>query len=285
MKKQFKYILLLVLLVGFFGCKEEKLTDSIIDTSTPYLSETDNWIRTNYTVPYNISVIYKWNDGETTFGKNLIPPKQELVAPLMNMIDSVWISPYIQEAGAQFFKDLSPKQFLLIGSPSYNSDGSRTQGTAEGGRKIVLYAVNWYNPKDSAQLWEEYVHVIFHEFGHIMHQIKPYNPDYKKTIPGYTAAWTDFSDTEAREKGFITAYSLSGPDEDFVEILSIFLTTSPAYWNSTIGSIQNATAKQAIIDKQEIVVKYLKSAWGIDAESLRTRVNASFQKVLAKARQ
>ena len=283
MRKQIKYILFSLLLVSTFSCTKEKLNTSIIDTGTPYLNETDQWVRTNFTTPYNIEILYKWNDGETTVGKNLIPPKEEFVIPLMKMLDSVWIQPYIKEGGIDFFKKLTPKQFLLIGSPSYNSDGSRTQGTAEGGRKIVLYAVDWYNPKNKALLWEEYIHVIFHEFGHIMHQTINHDPEYKNIIPGYTAAWTDFTDTQAKEKGFITAYSLSGPDEDFVEIMSIFITSSPTDWDANLSTIQNATAKAAIQKKLEDVRKYMKSAWNIDIYSLRTTVNASIDRVVNNA--
>lgn len=282
MKKLINYFVFVALLSGFFSCSKEKLTDSIIDTSTPYLNSTDQWIRANFTSPYNIEVLYKWDDGETTVGKNLVPPKQEVVIPLMQMLDSVWIAPYIRAAGKDFFKQNTPKQFLLIGSPSYNSDGSRTQGTAEGGRKIVLYSLNWFNPKDKAQIWEEYIHVIFHEFGHILHQTKNYNPDYKNIISGYTAAWTDFSDAQALEKGFITAYSLSGPDEDFVEIMSIYITTSPSSWDTKVNGIQNALAKAAIQRKLEIVTNYMKSSWHIDINALRTDVNASFDKYVSQ---
>ncbi|MDD2797188.1 MAG: putative zinc-binding metallopeptidase [Bacteroidales bacterium] len=284
MKKIATKLLFSLLLLSSISCTKEKLSDSIIDTNKPFLNETDQWIRTNYTNPYNIEVIYKWNDGETTIGKNLIPPKEEMVKPIMKMLDSVWIQSYIKEGGLAFFKKLTPKQFLLIGSPSYNSDGSRTQGTAEGGRKIVLYAVDWYNPANKALIWEEYIHVIFHEFGHIMHQTINYDPDYKNTISGYTAAWTDFSDTQAREKGFITAYSLSGPDEDFVEVLSIFVTTSPASWDVTISAIQNPAAKAALIAKLDKVKTYMNSAWNIDIYSLRTTVNEAIDRVVTNTK-
>ena len=284
MRKSIKYILFLIVLVGVSSCtKEQLLTDSVIDTSKPQLNATDLWIRTNYTEPYNVEVLYKWNDGEATPGKNLVPPKEELVIPFMQMLDSVFIKPYITEGGVDFFRKLTPKQFLLIGSPSYNTDGTRTQGTAEGGRKIVLYSLNWFNPKDKQQLWDEYIHVVFHEFGHIMHQTISHDPDYMNIVPGYTAVWFGSTDAEAREKGFITAYSLSGPDEDFVEIMSIFITTSPAYWDGLIASVQDAKAKAAIIKKLDVVVKYMKSAWNIDAYSLRTTVNASIDRVVNNA--
>lgn len=285
MKKSIKYILFLVALLGVSSCTKEKLlTDSVIDTSKPQLNATDQWIRTNYTEPYNVEVLYKWNDGEATPGKTLVPPKEEFVIPFMQMLDSVWIKPYIVEGGVDFFKRLTPKQFLLIGSPSYNSDNSRTQGTAEGGRKIVMYSLNWFNPKDKQLLWDEYIHTVFHEFGHIMHQTVSHDPDYKNIIPGYTAAWTDFTDAQAREKGFISNYSLSGPDEDFVEIMSIFLTSSPAYWDGLIARVQDPKAKAALIKKLDVVVKYMKSAWKIDAYSLRTTVNTAFDKVVTQAK-
>ncbi|OIP81247.1 MAG: hypothetical protein AUK44_10330 [Porphyromonadaceae bacterium CG2_30_38_12] len=274
-------ILFFIFLAGLFACTSDTLETSKIDTSAPPLNQTDQWIRTNYTTPYNIEVLYKWNDGQISAGKNVVPPKEDFVKPIMSMLDSIWIQPYVQEAGVDFFKALTPKQFLLIGSPSYNADGSRTQGQAESGRKIILFSVNWFDPTNKDLLWEEYIHVIFHEFAHIMHQTKNYDIDYKNTIPGYTVAWTNFTDKEALEKGFISAYSLSAPDEDFVETMSIFLTKSPEWWDARINGIANATAKAAVQKKLDIVVKYLKNAWNIDAYQLRTRVNKAFERVVA----
>jgi len=272
-------IVLLILSVFFASCSQETLTDSIIDTTPPQMNLTDTWIRTNFTNPYNIEVIYKWNDGQTTLEKNLIPPKEEFVKPLMLMLDSVWMQPFIEEGGADFFKRLAPKQFLLIGSSSYNDDGSRTQGQAESGRKIILYTVNSYNPINTNLLWAEYIHVVFHEFAHIMHQTKNFDIEYKNITPSYTVAWTNYQDATALQKGFVTAYSMSAPEEDFVEIMSIFLTTPPANWDARIETITNKDAKSAILKKLEIVVKYLKNSWNIDAYNLRIKVNAAINKV------
>ena len=55
--------------------------------------------------------------------------------------------PYVEEAGKVFYNKYSPKFFILSGSNEYNSEGSITLGTAEGGRKVILYGVNLFKIK------------------------------------------------------------------------------------------------------------------------------------------
>jgi hypothetical protein len=48
--------------VIFLGLvNDEPLKDSILDVSTPSKTALDSWIDTNYLIPYNINVQYKWN--------------------------------------------------------------------------------------------------------------------------------------------------------------------------------------------------------------------------------
>jgi substrate import-associated zinc metallohydrolase lipoprotein len=76
----------------------------------------------------------------------------------MSSVKRVWIDPYILQGENFFFKKYCPKLFVLAGSANWNLDGSITLGTAEGGRKIVLYLLNdfknksmpGYTPADSA---------------------------------------------------------------------------------------------------------------------------------------
>ena len=112
------------------------------------LSETDKYIYDHYTVPYNVEVVYRWNQGDVSsddMRKNLVPPRESQVEPFLEMIEKVWMDTYTAEVGQQTLRSYIPKQLLLVGSASYNDDGSTTEGTAEGGRQIVLYSVNDFN--------------------------------------------------------------------------------------------------------------------------------------------
>ena len=73
------------------------------------------------------------------------PPAEHV----MKVVQEIWIKPYEQLAGANFIRSYSPKKYVLVGSPKYNpNDGTITLGEAEGGRKIVLYRLNWFDLKD-----------------------------------------------------------------------------------------------------------------------------------------
>lgn len=187
-----------------------------------------------------------------------------------------------------------PKFFVLCGSASWNTDGTITLGTAEGGRKIVLYVLNdfrtkamaGYTPSDSMTI-KQMFHTIEHEFGHILHQNVLYPEDFKRITPGfYTANWNNVSDNAARRDGFVTAYSMSAPDEDFVEMISMMLTEGKAGFDKIVNSIpagssQNGTTQADAVaklrKKESTVVAYYKDVWGIDFYRLQSRVRAAVE--------
>lgn len=303
--KQFKPLLFLILVLACLAScrKEDKLTDADVD-SIPGLGgdvwakgPIDKWIYDTLTLPYNIAVKYKWDQSELELDKTLVPPKEEQVIPVLRAIKQGWINPYISEAGDIFFRKYCPKFFNLVGSGSYNLDGSVTLGTAEGGRKVVLYQTNYFRAKGMAgyvpsdsNLIKQMFHVIHHEFGHILHQNIYYPSDFKKIAPAlYTSDWINYTDEEANSNGFITAYSMSGPDDDFVEMISIMLTEGRAGFDNIVNSIPPGTstlgttqadARKRLRDKEAIVVSYFKQAWNIDFYSLQTRTRAAIASMI-----
>jgi substrate import-associated zinc metallohydrolase lipoprotein len=287
---------LLIVLLGI-GCKKSENLGSVDDIpglggDTWDKGPIDNWVYTNLTKPFNISVKYKWDQFELELNKNLVPPREEKIVPVMEAVKKVWIDTYIAEAGEVFMKTYCPKFFVLCGSASWNTDGTITLGTAEGGRKIVLYVLNDFRTKsmpdyrasDSMGI-KQMFHTIEHEFGHILHQNVLYPDDYKRITPGfYTANWNNVSDNAARRDGFVTAYAMSAPDEDFVEMISIMLTEGKAGFDKIVNSIpagasQNgitqADAKAKLRKKEAMVVAYYKDVWGMDFYRLQSRVRAA----------
>ena len=112
-------------------------------------------------MPYNVEVVYRWNQGDVSsddMRKNLVPPRESQVEPFLEMIEKVWMDTYTAEVGQQTLRSYIPKQLLLVGSASYNDDGSTTEGTAEGGRQIVLYSVNDFNFE--LEQIQSYAHVM-----------------------------------------------------------------------------------------------------------------------------
>src|SRR4051812_41158644 len=207
----------------------------------------DQWIYDTLTVPYNISIKYKWDQFEdlADITKVLVPPKEEYIVPILSAVRKVWIETYIAESNEAFFKKLCPKYFYLIGSPAFEQNGAIKLGVAEGGRKIILLAINYskvkgmadYNPADSFWI-KEMFHTIHHEFGHILHQNVLYPQDFKNLNPNLiTSNWTDYSDEQAHSDGFISAYAMNTIDDDFVETISLMLVNGRAGFEKLIASI------------------------------------------------
>lgn len=293
---------LFVLLIGsvfLVSCeKEEKLNPADVDNIPGLGGDTwtqtavDKWILDNLTTPYNIAVKYKWDQSELEFDKTLVPPKEEQIIPVMDAIKKGWIAPYISETGELFFKKFTPKFFSLVGSGSYNLDGSVTLGTAEGGRKVVLYQTNYFRTKgmpgyvqSDSFLIKQMFHTIHHEFGHILHQNIIYPPEFKRIGQSlYTSDWINTNDFEANTNGFVTAYAMSGPDDDFVEMISIMLVEGKAGFDKIVNSIPPGTsalgttqadAKKRLRDKESLVVNYYKQVWNIDFYSLQAKTRAA----------
>jgi substrate import-associated zinc metallohydrolase lipoprotein len=286
---------LIVLLFGsvtFFSCRKE---DPLVVDDIPGLggdtwakTSLDKWLYDTLTVPFNIATKYKWDQFELDVNKNIVPPKEEKVIPVMRSVKRVWMEPYILQAGELFFKKYSPKLFVLAGSANWNMDGSITLGTAEGGRKIVLYLLNdfknktiaGYVPADSV-VPKQMFHVIHHEFAHILDQNIRRPVAFDEVTKGfYTADWINTDDYSARQDGFVTAYALSSPGEDFAEMVSIMLIEGKSGFDYIVNSITGtsvrgttaAEAKAKLRQKESIVVNYYKQAWNIDFYTLQLRV-------------
>lgn len=286
----------LLFLATTWACKEEKL-DPIEDIpglggDTWVKGPVDEWINENFVKPYNIAIKYKWDQFEySNLGKILVPVDEAQVIPLLTSINNAWAKPYIEEAGQAFFNRYSPKTFVLTGSVEFNQDGSVTGGQAEGGRKIVMMGLNDFRVKgmdgytaarDSTYAKFFVFHVIQHEFAHILHQNKFYPPAYKSISAGkyYGANWINFSDEDALKDGFVTAYSASGFDDDFAEMVSVMLMEGKAGFDGMVNSIPDgfstkgtskADAQAALRQKEAMIVAYFKTEWSIDFYSLQKK--------------
>ncbi|WP_205512519.1 zinc-binding metallopeptidase [Longitalea arenae] len=288
-----KIYLVMLALVVFASCKKE---DDLGDVSnipglggdTWATTPIDTYIMNNFTTPFNVSAKYKYDQGELDFDKTLTPPREEKIIPVLSAIKRVWIDNYVAEAGKLFMQRYIPKFFVLVGSANWNIDGTITLGTAEGGRRIVLYVLNDFRVKgdpgyragDTTNI-KMMFHTIEHEFAHILHQTVMYPEDFKRISVGdYTSNWNNIADSEANEKGFISAYAQSAPDEDFVEMISLMLAEGKAGYEAFVAGINNASARDKLRQKEVIVVNYFKDVWGINFYSLQTRTRNSINALM-----
>ena len=268
---KYKKLMVLSSIVLLTACaSEDSLKESQLDLSTPSKTTLDNWIDTNYLIPYNINVQYKWDQNTVDNNRFLYPPIQTKVQPVLEIIQKIWLNSYKAVAGPDFVKIIAPREFVLVGGVNLNTTGTITLGLAEGGKRITFFETDKVDKTNRANI-KRFVHTIQHEYIHILNQTKPFDEKSmaKITPSGYSSAWYNTTDAAALEQGFLTAYAKSNINEDFAETAATILINSKAEYAAILAGITTATAVTSIKAKEAIVVKYYKDAYGIDLYALR----------------
>lgn len=255
------------------SCSKEKLDQkSIFDTDSPERGAFDIWLLLNYVEPYNIQFNYKYIDRESDNNYNLVPAEYDKAVAMAKLTKYLWIDSYNELLGDTFIKTYCPRMIQLIGSKAFNNQGSVVLGTAEGGLKITLYNINGLNPSSPSIdfLNEWFFKTMHHEFAHILHQTKNYSTDFNLISTDYQGpSWLNLeSDAVANKMGYVTCYASYSPDEDFVEIISNYVTHAKGYWESVLATAGEEGGDK-LARKFEIVRNYLQESWGIDIDKLR----------------
>ena len=277
--KKYIYALFIGVMVGlgFISCSDdEPNVKTIFPVNSPVRDNLDSWLLKNYTNPYNVDFQYKMKDIESNMSYDLVPADSAKAAKLAIIVKYLWFDAYAETVGTKFIKTNVPRVIMLVGSPAYNSDGSMVLGTAEGGLKVTLYNVNSLTDellKDYSSLNDFYFHTMHHEFTHILNQNSAYDTSFDEvTADGYVNGnWKTITDADARKKGFVTAYAMSEPKEDFAEMLSMYVTSSAADWQKILDAA-GTTGAEAISKKMELVSTYMQTAWNLDVDKLRAAV-------------
>lgn len=279
--------------------KDDDLTDV---SSIPGLGG-DSWVQNEYdkyiydslTVPYNITVYYKWNQlalGQVD--KNVVPVKEEIIKPVIDAMKRVWSSNYISEFGEAMFHKYSPKFFTFVGSAAYNLDGTALLGVAGSGREITLFQLNYFRNKTmpgyvlaDTLIQKNTFHTIEHEYAHIFDQTKLRPYEFDQVCRGYYSAdWTFQTDEQAYSEGFISPYASSQPGEDFAEMIAFMLVEGPVGFEKMINSITGVSvrgttaemAKARLRQKRDILVSYFSQTWNIDLLRLQAKTRESINK-------
>lgn len=275
MKKTYIVFALLAMVFGLLtSCSEEKLNShTIFPDVTDKPDHLEEWIADNYLLPYNVDFQYKLDEIETDRKHNLVPADSAKSAKLAIIIKYMWFDAYNEVVGQSFIKENSPRVLMLLGNPAYNSNGTETLATAEGGYKVTLYRVNSLTNKllrDYKTLNYLFFHTMHHEFTHILNQRKPYDTAFDLITPStyISGEWYQHSDEECLKEGFITNYARSEPREDFAELMSIYITDTPEQWNDRL---KEAGTKGAELINQKItfVKAYMQNSWNVNLDQLR----------------
>ena len=277
MKKIIIYLSLAALSVlPFSACQKDDLSpDSVIKVGTAQETELDKWLNDNYVKPYNIDFKYRFELNESDLNYYTVPADYDESVIMAHLVKYLCIDTYDEVAGIDFTRGYFPKMFFLIGEFEYRNNGTFILGTAEGGKKILLSGVNYlsYMLKQGPEaLNEYYIKTIHHEFTHILNQTKDYPTDFAQiTGTGYVAdSWSEEPyDTEYLKNGFISAYAQHSDEEDFAEMMSIYVTNTQEYWDAQLEEA-GSEASQLISAKLQIVKDYMKNSWSIDLDRLRS---------------
>lgn len=237
----------------------------------------DQWIMDSLTTPYNITVKYRWDPWELDLDKTVTPPDESKILTAMALVKRVWIEPYNMETGSDLFmKQYGPKQFKLVGSVAYFSNGTVNLGKAEGGNNIVFMDINQNYDSDPVLSLKRLIQTTHHEFAHVLHMAKIYPQELrgvsaKLGLAGYTGTWFNVTEAAAYANGYITPYAMSGPDDDFAEMVATMLMLGKTGFDDIVN-LQNPTAQDAFRQKEQLIVDYFRDNWNIDFYSLQNRV-------------
>lgn len=286
LKKAFGISFLISMLVVVVACTKDSKPDEekTVITKTVDNSEFGKYLNTNFTDPYNISFLYRWEDVESDMNYTLVPANYENSVKMANLVKYLCLDAYDAVAPNDFLKKYFPKMIMLVGSWSYQNNGTIVLGTAEGGLKITLYGINNLNTDFSKSttlpmLYHYYFRTIFHEFSHILHQTTDYSNDFRTiTSSDYVGdSWSSDENTldQALKKGFISRYSRKETNEDFVELIAHYITYTDAEWNDALtkAAKDGAQGAKLINQKMEIIKNYMLQTWEMDLDALKKGIS------------
>ncbi|WP_293312986.1 substrate import-associated zinc metallohydrolase lipoprotein [Pedobacter sp. UBA5917] len=284
MKKIFLFLVLLI--VTLVSCKKEKplnvdITKSNLDTYTK--GKLDKWLDDNFLNPYNIEVLYRFDRFQASIDKEIAPVLEDNVQPIMEGVSAVFIKPYLEITNKAFLLPILPKEIALFGTGEY-SDEQITLGTADAGRQINLYEVNQYDRNSYTSVMgtpgrPAAFHTMHHEFTHILNQNIPVPPGYEEISSNYIgSAWVGAGNSAATAKGlgFITRYARNNKNEDFAEMTSTLLVEGQDFFEAYVVSA-DAVAAAKLRKKEQVVVDYFKTAFGIDFRALQAKVRLAIE--------
>ncbi len=279
-----QFCLLVIVLLAPACYPDESLDVDELDVDLE-LTELDLYIEENFTDRYNMAIRYRFVDRYVDPGERVTPPRLENVRPMLDFIEEFWIDPYLElPGGEEFFRGHVPPEIILLGGLIYNPDGTVTLGTADSGSRITFTDVNSLDREDDD--WRTLqLQVVYHEFAHTVHQLyKLPNAFETITTAGYSSAgsWFNITDEEALNRGFVSPYATSSPNEDFAETVAFYLFDSD-FDAKYITLTEDCTTadceaenigKAAVAEKLAAISAHYKKEVDVDLTALRAIIQS-----------
>jgi len=284
-----KSVILFLLVGGLFtssGCYDKETLNVPVNRAPDVIrNELDQYIDVNFTQDFGMAIRYRFVDRYVSPFQRVTPPRLEVVRPMLDFIDEFWIDPYLAvENGETFFRKHVPAEIVLLGGLIYNEDGTVTLGTADAGAQITFTDVNSVDRNDRAWILQQ-LQTVYHEFAHIVHQRYKLPNAFETISPqGYTSAgaWFTLTGDEALQRGFVSPYATSSPNEDFAETVAHFLFEENFFENYTIPEPDCNTpacesrneGRKMIVQKLNSILAHYEKVTGVSLEDVREEVQA-----------
>lgn len=288
MKKHIYTLFLLMLSILFTtACSSDEpdYSRSVITIGNTEKTEFDKWLEANFVNPYNIDFKYRYEDIESDFDYYVVPAEYNKAVKLAHLVKYLCVDAYNELVGEDFTCEFFPKMFFTIGEWEYKNNGTYILGTAEGGRKILLSGTNHLDKyiDNQQSLNHYYLKTIHHEFTHILNQTKSIPTEFQLvTGNGYVAdSWSEAPfNTNYLTRGFISAYAQHSYQEDFAEMMSIYIINDAESWEDLLNMATDDSAA-LIRQKLDIVKSYMLTSYGIDMDVLRNILQRRQREVLS----
>lgn len=288
MKKHIYNLFLLILSVLFItACSSDEpdYNRSVITIGNTEKTEFDKWLEANFVNPYNIDFKYRYEDIESDFDYYVVPAEYNKAVKLAHLVKYLCVDAYNELVDENFTCEYFPKMFFTIGEWEYKNNGTYILGTAEGGRKILLSGTNYLDKyiNNQQSLNHYYLKTIHHEFTHILNQTKSIPAEFQLvTGNGYVAdSWSEVPyKTIYLTRGFISDYAQHSYQEDFAEMMSIYVINDAESWEALLNEATDESAA-LIRQKLDIVKNYMITSYGIDMDILRNILQRRQNEVLS----
>lgn len=303
-----KIVFILSFILSCVACSEDKLSEnSVIDENKTQIeaTELDNWILNNITKPYGIEVIYRWEKNSNADGVYIYPPKIEKVRAVLEAVKELGLDTYLlkEVGGKDFLLGRLPIKLYLYGGGNPDENGvERLYNPQLTAAEMCIYNVNEFEPTDFDKVFV-LMRSVHHQLAKRLMQFVSYDRDKFYAISGhrYTGTTEPIAaplgyaktgkerfglDNYANKRGFYTMLSFLSAEDDFAEIISSTLTSTPkeVYDAGVVASTPDTDvdpevnaryAKEAeqaykeFIAKQTFVNEYVQKEWHINLKQMQ----------------
>ncbi len=303
-----KNIICLLLPCLLQACTNESLSEqSVVDAGAVQNPQTelDRWIADSITAPYNIEVVYRWQKNANTGTTFVSPPKTDNVKAILRAVRELCFETYRQEnlGGVDFLQGKTPLRIYLYGGQNVDENGVELLNNPQlTPSEMCIFRVDDFKAGDANKMYA-LMRSVHHQFARRLAELVAYERDKFTAISGhrYTnsteplAAPLGYSKKEkdyfgladyANKRGFYTMQAFLSAEDDFAEIISSTLCSTPKEVNDAINTAQtpdqdsdpevqqqyNKEAEQAykeIVAKQAFVEQYMQKSLHINFKQLQ----------------